>query len=189
MSTESPERREVAGRLAWVVGRINRRLRPPADALSHVATSALSSIQSAGSIRPGDLARVEGIAAPGMTRLVAELESRGLVRREDDPDDRRSTRIRLSEAGERALLDARAARAASVGDLLRECDDDDLERVSAALVVLEAALARRGIEARGPLSAGIPSAERRLDAHGERVDAGLHHRVGAPPLLQAAEQG
>ncbi|MDH2444979.1 MarR family winged helix-turn-helix transcriptional regulator [Amnibacterium sp. CER49] len=188
MSTGSPQRREIAGRLAWVVGRINRRLRPPADALSHVATSALSSIQSAGSIRPGDLARVEGIAAPGMTRLVAELESRGLVRRDDDPDDRRSTRIRLSEAGERALLEARAARAASVGDLLRECDDHDLATVSEALVVLEAALARRGIEARGPSSAASPSAERGFDAHRQGVDPALDDRVGAPALLEPTEQ-
>jgi hypothetical protein len=115
------------------------------------------------------------------------------VRREDDPDDRRSTRIRLSEAGERALLDARAARAASVGDLLRECDDEDLATVSEALVVLEAALARRGIEARGPLSAPTPSvpapsAERGFDAHGQRVDAALHDGIGAPALLEPAEQ-
>src|ERR1700752_1323893 len=39
------------------------------------------------------------LTQPGMSRLVARLESRGLVRREDDPDDARAQRVRLTEAG------------------------------------------------------------------------------------------
>ncbi len=35
----------------------------------------------------------------GMSRLVARLEARGLVRRGDDPDDARACRIRLTTAG------------------------------------------------------------------------------------------
>jgi DNA-binding MarR family transcriptional regulator len=34
-----------------------------------------------------------------MSRLVARLEARGLVRRLDDPDDARACRIRLTPAG------------------------------------------------------------------------------------------
>ena len=39
------------------------------------------------------------LTQPGMSRLVARLEARGLVRRDDDPDDARAQRVRLTEAG------------------------------------------------------------------------------------------
>src|ERR1700747_3572873 len=39
------------------------------------------------------------LTQPGMSRWVARLESRGLVRRVDDPDDARACRVRLTEAG------------------------------------------------------------------------------------------
>jgi DNA-binding MarR family transcriptional regulator len=41
------------------------------------------------------------LTQPGMSRLVARLEARGLVRREDDPDDARACRVRLTKAGAR----------------------------------------------------------------------------------------
>ena len=39
------------------------------------------------------------LTQPGMSRLVARLEERGLVHRVDDPDDARACRIRLTPAG------------------------------------------------------------------------------------------
>jgi DNA-binding MarR family transcriptional regulator len=39
------------------------------------------------------------LTQPGMSRLVARLEARGLVRRDDDPDDARACRVRLTTAG------------------------------------------------------------------------------------------
>src|SRR5213592_3214701 len=42
------------------------------------------------------------LTQPGMSRLIARLEARGLVERADDPDDRRACRVRLTEAGVRA---------------------------------------------------------------------------------------
>jgi DNA-binding MarR family transcriptional regulator len=39
------------------------------------------------------------LTQPGMSRLVARLEARGLVQRVDDPADARACRIRLTEAG------------------------------------------------------------------------------------------
>jgi DNA-binding MarR family transcriptional regulator len=136
----APDRNDLARRLAFVVGTINRRLRPPADGLSHVAVSALSSISRVGAVRPGDLARIEGIAAPGMTRLVADLEQRGLVVRSADTHDRRSTLLALTAAGERELQDARMSRSAWVAALLDEVAPDDLDAVERAVTALEAAL-------------------------------------------------
>jgi DNA-binding MarR family transcriptional regulator len=42
------------------------------------------------------------LTQPGMSRLIARLDTAGLVERVDDPDDRRACRIRLTEAGARA---------------------------------------------------------------------------------------
>jgi DNA-binding MarR family transcriptional regulator len=134
------DRRDLARRLTFVVGTINRRLRPPADGLSHVAVSALSSISRAVAVRPGDLARMEGIAAPGMTRLVADLEQRGLLERTADTHDRRSTLLSLTAAGERELQEARTSRSAWVARLLDEVSPDDLAAVERAVTALEAAL-------------------------------------------------
>jgi DNA-binding MarR family transcriptional regulator len=42
------------------------------------------------------------LTQPGMSRLVARLETAGLVERVDDPEDGRACRIRLTQAGARA---------------------------------------------------------------------------------------
>ena len=42
------------------------------------------------------------LTQPGMSRLIARLETAGLVERVDDPEDGRACRIRLTEAGARA---------------------------------------------------------------------------------------
>jgi DNA-binding MarR family transcriptional regulator len=39
------------------------------------------------------------LTQPGMSRLIARLEARGLVERADDPDDGRACRVRLTDAG------------------------------------------------------------------------------------------
>lgn len=138
--TTAEDRPDLASRLAFVVGTINRRLRPPGDGLSHVAVSALSSIWRMQAVRPGDLARMEGIAAPGMTRLVADLEQRGLVARSADSQDRRSTLLSLTAAGERELQEARGSRSAWVAALLETLAPEDLTAVEQAVAALEAAL-------------------------------------------------
>jgi DNA-binding MarR family transcriptional regulator len=42
------------------------------------------------------------LTQPGMSRMIARLEARGLVERADDPDDGRACRIRLTSAGVQA---------------------------------------------------------------------------------------
>jgi DNA-binding MarR family transcriptional regulator len=42
------------------------------------------------------------LTQPGMSRLIARLETAGLVERVDDPDDGRACPIRLTESGARA---------------------------------------------------------------------------------------
>ena len=130
---------EVSGRLALAVGRLNRRIRSSAGGLSHGQLSALSTIVRNGPLRPSELAAIEVAAAPTITRIVAELESRGLVERAQDPQDRRSLFVSSTEAGTALLLEARSDRARAVSDVLGELTPEQVDAIRAALPALEQA--------------------------------------------------
>jgi DNA-binding MarR family transcriptional regulator len=58
------------------------------------------------------------LTQPGMSRLIARLETRGLVERVDDPDDGRACRVRLTPAGVRAQREAGLAHGRHVAQLM-----------------------------------------------------------------------
>jgi len=58
------------------------------------------------------------LTQPGMSRLIARLEERGLVARADDPDDRRACRVRLTRAGARAQREIGLAHGRHVAELM-----------------------------------------------------------------------
>lgn len=61
--------------------------------------------QSAGpGLRVSDLSSRLNVAAPTVTQQMNELESRGYVEKNVDPDDRRVVRIGLTPKGEKALI-------------------------------------------------------------------------------------
>ncbi|WP_052226773.1 MarR family winged helix-turn-helix transcriptional regulator [Microbacterium mangrovi] len=130
---------DPAVRLAVAVGRINRRIRPTGDGLSHGLMSALSTIVRQGPIRPSELARIEAVAAPTATRAVADLEARGLIERTPDPEDGRSSLLTATQDGVTAVMHARMERAERVARLLESLTDDQRSRVWDALDALEAA--------------------------------------------------
>ncbi len=130
---------DLAGRLALAIGRLNRRMRSSTGGLSHGQLSALSSIARHGPLRPSELAAIEVVAAPTITRVVADLEARGLVERQPDTDDRRSVFVAATDAGVELLLRARSDRARTVVALLAERTPAELQTIRAALGALEAA--------------------------------------------------
>ncbi|GAA4161261.1 MarR family transcriptional regulator [Gryllotalpicola daejeonensis] len=134
-----PTENDFATRFAVAIGRINRRIRPTHDGISHGLVSALGSVVRVGEIRPGDLARLESVAAPTMTRLVADLEARGLVTRRPDPSDGRSFFVVATEAGIDAIRRARFERAERVSALLDTLPPEQLAAVRAAIDGLETA--------------------------------------------------
>jgi DNA-binding MarR family transcriptional regulator len=70
------------------------------------------------------------LTQPGMSRLVARLEARGLVQRVDDPDDARACRIRLTPPG--AVMQRRIGRthARHVAEAMtRNLERADLEQL------------------------------------------------------------
>ena len=65
-------------------------------------------------IRMTDLARRVVLTKSGLTATVDRLEDRGLMARTPDPDDRRATRIRLTERGTQTFLDAASIHVADI---------------------------------------------------------------------------
>jgi DNA-binding MarR family transcriptional regulator len=126
-----------SARLALVIARLNRRLNTAQGGLSHGLLSALGVVAKLGSVRLVELAAYEMVSAPSITRVVAELESRGLVVRSPDPDDGRAFRIQVTPAGTDAILNARATRTRALQDLLRTLEPADVAAVRAALPALE----------------------------------------------------
>lgn len=137
--THEPGRDDVAGRLALAAGRLNRRIRSATGGLSHGQLSALSTIVRTGPLRPSEVATVENVAAPTVTRLVSELEARGLVERTPDPDDGRSFFVSGTDAGIELLLEARSDRARAVARILDGLDPEQVDALRAALPALEQA--------------------------------------------------
>lgn len=58
--------------------------------------------------RPSDLARDTRMTRQAMNYLLGEMERLGYLVREDDPDDRRSKRVRLTERGRAVARTMRA---------------------------------------------------------------------------------
>ena len=128
----------VSGRLALVIGRLNRRMLRATEGLSHSGLSALSSVVKFGPLRLNELAQREGVAAATITRIAVDLGDRGFVTRTVDKRDRRATTIEATTAGMDYILKARSARADVMNALLASLDEHDRELVQQALPVLEA---------------------------------------------------
>lgn len=118
------------------LARILRRQDP--DALPPTLSSALSSISCEGPLSLGELATLEHVAPPTITRVVDKLKAKGLVECLRDPDDRRVSRVHLSPAGRRYLQRSRSLRTAWLATLLAGLPPEDLTRLAAAVPVLEA---------------------------------------------------
>jgi DNA-binding MarR family transcriptional regulator len=65
-------------------------------------------VDEAGTPRMGDLKDRLGVTGRSITSLVDGLEDEGLLRRYDDPDDRRSTRLDITAKGREHLGEIKA---------------------------------------------------------------------------------
>jgi DNA-binding MarR family transcriptional regulator len=128
---------ELATEVRLLVGRLARRLRQEAaGGLTPSQLSALASVEGLGPVHLGDLARVEAVAPPTLTRAVAHLEERELVRRRPDPADGRAVLVEVTAGGRRALRDLRRARVAFLAKRLETLAEEDRLVVAEAVRVL-----------------------------------------------------
>ncbi|MEA5365340.1 MarR family transcriptional regulator [Amycolatopsis sp., V23-08] len=65
-------------------------------------------VEEAGSPRIGELKKQLGVTGRSITSLVDGLEQEGVLTRHDDPDDRRSTRLRITGKGHEHLAEIKA---------------------------------------------------------------------------------
>src|SRR5438132_13299080 len=114
---KTKERSETADRLGMAITRLARILRQQAaDDLTPTMRAAVGTIARQGPLTLGELATIEQVAPPTITKVVGKLEDRGLVEREADPADRRVTRVVLSGRGPRWLEADRPRRHAWLAD-------------------------------------------------------------------------
>src|SRR5436190_4091681 len=98
--------------LRGAVMRLSRRLKNQRvdESLSPTEMSVLGTLARCGPATPGELARKEHVQPPSMTRVIAMLEEKGLVRREPHPDDRRQVVVTSTERAETMLAESRRKR-------------------------------------------------------------------------------
>jgi DNA-binding MarR family transcriptional regulator len=132
----------VADRLHSAAIHLLRRLRVEDEALGISAPrlSALSVLVFAGAQRIGELARIEQVEPPTMTRLVDGLERDGYVARSPDPDDARAVIVAATERGREALLEGRRRRVESFGSMLGKLPARELAQLARGVRVLERVL-------------------------------------------------
>ena len=129
---------EVAGRLRIAVNRLQRRLRQESlGGLSPAQASALGSVNRHGSPTLGELAAIEQVQPPTMTRIVASLTEAGMVTRVADATDRRSARVRITPSGERALERMRTRKTAFLLRRLAELGPDEQRHATELVALLE----------------------------------------------------
>jgi DNA-binding MarR family transcriptional regulator len=127
----------VAG-LRLVVMRLARRLRQQSEGdVTASRLSALSSINRLGPLTLGELAAVEQVQPPSMTKIVAKLEEQGFVVREPDVSDRRVTRVRVSDEGRTYVARSRTLKNAYLAERLDRFDAAERALLARALPLLE----------------------------------------------------
>jgi DNA-binding MarR family transcriptional regulator len=135
---------ELASRLRLNINRLHRRLRQESLAgLSPAQASALGAVNRLGSPTLGELASVEQVQPPTMTRIVASLQDSGMVTRVTDVTDRRSARVRITRAGKRALERIRTLKNAFLTRRLADLSSDEQAKVAELVALLEHLLGER----------------------------------------------
>ncbi len=129
---------ELAARLRVAVTRLNRRLRQESPTgVTPSQESALSTINRLGRPTLGELAQAEQVQPPTMTRVVAGMETAGLVVRRGDEGDRRVIRVELSADGRATLERIKSLKDAYLARQIATLTRAERARVGALAALLE----------------------------------------------------
>ncbi|HYQ69678.1 MarR family winged helix-turn-helix transcriptional regulator [Actinophytocola sp.] len=133
------QRRAVAEQTRGAVARLARRLRAerPDDALSSNKIGVLSYLRRHGPSSPGEIAAAEHQQPQSLTRVYAELETAGFVRRSPNETDKRGAVLELTRAGNDMLRRDMAHRATWLADALEDLPDLEVEVLGLAAVIMD----------------------------------------------------
>ena len=134
----TPDTAALAARLRIATMRLGRRLsREGEGSLSPAEVSALATVSRREPIGLGELANLEQVRPPTMTRIAASLEERGLVARLADQGDRRRAYLETTAAGRQLVQRNRRRKNAYLARKLRRVDARDLQALEEAVGTLE----------------------------------------------------
>lgn len=130
---------EVAARLHSAAIHLLRRVRrdDPLMELTPARASVLSVLVFGGPRSPGELAAIEQVAAPTMTKLVNGLARDGYVRKRSHPGDGRAVVITATAKAKRALQAGRRRRIRLLQALFEDLSDGEWEVLDQAAGIIE----------------------------------------------------
>ncbi len=131
---------ETASQLRNAIVRTSRALRQEAageSGLSPTQTAVLASISRSGPLTPSELAEIERVKRPTMTRTLACLEGEGLIERTPDPADGRSSLVAVNDAGRERLARLRRRKSAYLARRLRKLDPAEVATLAQAAELLD----------------------------------------------------
>ena len=132
---------DSAAKLRMAIVRTSRRLRQEAagetGGLTPTSTAALATIERHGPLTPSELARIEAVKRPTVTRTLRCLEGEGLIERAPDPADGRSSLVAINAAGRERLRRLRGRKNAYLARRMRDLTDEEVETLERATEILE----------------------------------------------------
>lgn len=131
----------LAGELRLACMRISRRVRYESTySIAPHHFSVMCRLEDRPST-PSELAEIERVSAPSMTRTVAGLDELGYVERTPDPHDKRQVIVALTDEGQQVLKDTRRKRDAWMSVRVGHLDPEEqavLQRAAAILTKVAA---------------------------------------------------
>jgi DNA-binding MarR family transcriptional regulator len=151
-STDNSSLTDTAAQLRLGIVRTARRLRQEAateaTGLTPTSTSALATIERHGPLTPSELAVLERVQRPTVTRTLGCLDREGLIERTPDPADGRSALVSVSAPGRERLRRLRGRKNAYLAKRMRDLPPADLATLERAAEILEGMLESDGAPAR-----------------------------------------
>jgi DNA-binding MarR family transcriptional regulator len=133
----------LANRLRPVLLHLNRQLRREVHSLG--VTGGQVSLLVQIKYRPGigirELAALERMSVPGMSKFISRLEEAGLVQRASVEGDQRRVGLTLTPAGHKVLRSVKSKRTAWLAARLRDLGPEELDAIDAAIEPLAHLLA------------------------------------------------
>src|SRR3954453_18771325 len=125
----------LANRLRPVLLQLNRQLRREIHSLGVTGgqVSLLVQIKYPPGIGIRELAALERMSVPGMSKFISRLEEAGLVQRAPVEGDQRRVGLTLTAAGQKVLRSVKSKRTAWLASRLRDLRPDELETIDAAI--------------------------------------------------------
>jgi DNA-binding MarR family transcriptional regulator len=137
-TSQTRSRAGLAAALRVSISRLSRRMRAEGGhSLSATQIAALGAVARHEALTPGELAEREKVQPPSMTRVIAQLEDKGLLTRSPHPTDRRQVILSLTAAGDKLFKEERRRKEAWLAQRLGELTSEERAILRQAAPILE----------------------------------------------------